>query len=158
MPFPGKIGKNCTVAQLVEEAEARGMILGNIKPKKAFLLDALGEGSLSVIALAEKRKKSTTASTTLTTRKPAVKFQSQENCGRVANTKTKATVKPKAMVIQSKKVGQKTLMHGAYLAYESRTMAMGVVKVADYNRLTKASNRSHNYDRQHYDEKRYGYY
>ena len=55
-PFPGKVGKSMTVAQLREEAKARGMDLGNVKHDKSFLLNALGEGSLSIVSLAVKQK------------------------------------------------------------------------------------------------------
>jgi len=56
--FPSKIGKGCTIAQLGEEAKARGMDLGNvIKYDKPFLLGLLGEGSISVVALATKAGK-----------------------------------------------------------------------------------------------------
>ena len=57
--FPAKISKGWTVLQLKEEAAARRMYLGNSKLDKTFLLTALGEGSVSVLALQKKQQKAT---------------------------------------------------------------------------------------------------
>jgi hypothetical protein len=57
LSFPGKITKQLTIAQLTREAQARGLDLGNVKHDKTFLLNLLGDGSVSVIAVKNKAAK-----------------------------------------------------------------------------------------------------
>jgi hypothetical protein len=110
--FPGKIGKTLTLAQLREEAEARGMDLGNVKHDKAYLLRALGEGSLSVVVLNRKQKatgasqsKKSATSTTASKKKEPTKTGSK---AKSTPTKAKTSVTTAASKITTEKKKKKS--------------------------------------------------